>query len=153
MHNSASVEHVAGGYNPQPLETPSHQAFIGPESRHIPPCSPTIGDPLSLPETKPYVLEITATATMRLLVHAEDYQTADDILDGRFDELKATLAATAGLPDPDAAQGDALAAHQAGYIHFDGEVRHAFHGEVVGPEALHPDIPTFDHCDHEEHYS
>lgn len=92
--------------------------------------------------TSPFVLEVTATATAQVLVHAPDIDTADDIMSGRFDELQAALIRAAGLPSADS--------HEAGYVLYDYDVRDATYAEAVpspgNARALHPDLPTFKVC-------
>lgn len=58
---------------------------------------------------QPFVLELTATATLRILIAAPDIDTADDIADGRFEELRTHLQAQLGLPDHPGLEYDILA--------------------------------------------
>lgn len=52
-----------------------------------------------MPHTQPYVFEVTAEASGRLLIFAENIEDAYNILDERTDELIADLEQTASLPD------------------------------------------------------
>lgn len=93
-------------------------------------------------QPQPFVLEVSATASLRVLVYADDIETADDIMGGRFDELQAQLVATAGLPTADSPS--------SGYVLYDYDVRPAEYREVVASpgndEALHTELPTFQVC-------
>lgn len=100
---------------------------------------------MSADNPQPFILEVTATATVRVLIYADDLDTADDILDGRFNELREALRTTAALP-VDGSPAEI-------YVHFDGDARPAFHHEVDSTESLIPGAYTYDTCDSEEHYS